>query len=195
MAYRENFTEALLLIAAAIEKMHERGYSRPVLVGGAAVELYTGSEIVSGDFDFVTQNQQVFEELLIEQGFTRPGGIGVLLRGLEHRELEIGVEVVSGRLFDGNVPDTEIVAMAFATGTLAVISVEDAIADRMAQYAEHPGDNRDRLEQAKLMLRVAPEIKEDYLDRRIREETSEEFDLNFLIGELNSNASRNFPRS
>jgi hypothetical protein len=180
MAYRQSFLDALKLIAAAIETMAEMGLRRPVLVGGAAVELWTSSAVTSGDFDFVTENLEIFEKLLIEQGFSKPGGRNVLLRGLEHRELEIGVEVVSGPLFDGAVPEDRIVAISYETGTLNVISVEDAIADRMGQYAAHEASGGEMLDQAVTMLRIAEEIDKSYLDRRIREETLNSYGLDFL---------------
>ena len=52
----------------------------------------------------------------------------------------------------------------------AIISVEDLIADRMGQYAS--GTARDRIDQARLLLRLHPEADPEYLDRRIREESS-----------------------
>ena len=39
-AYRPEFEAALRLFARASEAMHARGLQRPVLVGGAAAELY-----------------------------------------------------------------------------------------------------------------------------------------------------------
>lgn len=81
MAYRPEFIEAFLLIADAVEEMFAKGLSRPVLVGGAAVELWTGSALVSGDFDFVTEHRVEFEEALLRRGFERPHGVGQLMRG------------------------------------------------------------------------------------------------------------------
>ncbi len=136
--------------------------------------------MVTGDFDFVTENQAVFEEILQSKGFEKPGGIGVLQRGLHHGELLIGVEVVSGRVFDGNVPDDRLVMVSFDKGSLVVISLEDAIADRMGQYASHEASNEEMLGQAITMLRIAAEIDRDYLDKRIRVETLNSYGLEFL---------------
>jgi hypothetical protein len=91
MAFRAEFTEALGLLAVACDRMVGRAHKRPVIVGGAAVEFYTGSAVVSGDFDFVTDAQGAFEEILIELGFRREDRVGRLLRGLYHPDLEIGV--------------------------------------------------------------------------------------------------------
>jgi len=54
-----------------------------------------------------------------------------------------------------------------------VVSVEDLIADRMGQYAS--GTARDRIEQARLLLALHPDADLDYLERRIREESSGDF--------------------
>jgi len=54
-----------------------------------------------------------------------------------------------------------------------VVSVEDLIADRMGQYAS--GAARDRIEQARLLLALHPDADLDYLERRIREESSGDF--------------------
>jgi hypothetical protein len=189
MAYRPEFIEAFLLIADAVEELFARGMSRPVLVGGAAVELWTGSALVSGDFDFVTEHQAEFEEALLRRGFGRPHGVGQLMRGVIHPTLHIGVEVVSGPLFGGLVPDNKLALIPYEGKSLAVISVEDAIADRICQYASHEPSHQEMLEQAKVMLRIAKIGDPDYLDRRIRQETDDRYDLDFLRKQIGENAS------
>ncbi len=57
MVYRREFVEALVLLADAFERVVASGHARPVLVGGAAVEFYTGGAVVSGDFDVVPDAQ------------------------------------------------------------------------------------------------------------------------------------------
>jgi hypothetical protein len=100
--FRPEFIEALSLLAKACEDVASRGYERPILVGGAAVEFHTGSAVVSGDFDFVTGDQRAFEEALMVYGFRKEDRTGRLLRGLYHPDLLLGVEVVSGSPFDGH---------------------------------------------------------------------------------------------
>lgn len=48
----------------ASEAMALRHLSRPVLVGGGAAELYSGSALVTGDMDVTTPAQPQFEEEL-----------------------------------------------------------------------------------------------------------------------------------
>lgn len=56
--------------------------------------------------------------------------------------------------------------------------MEDLIADRMSQYAS--GTAADRLEQARILLRLHPDAEMDYLERRIREETGGDYGLEDL---------------
>jgi hypothetical protein len=99
--FRPEFIQALTLLARASDDVVAQGYTRPVLVGGAAVEFHTGSAVTSGDFDFVSPSQTAFEEALISYGFRREDRRHHLLRGLYHPDFGLGVEVVSGSLFDG----------------------------------------------------------------------------------------------
>jgi hypothetical protein len=69
MPFRPEFREALWLLARAIADMTARGLEPPVLVGGAAVEFYTGGAVTSGDFDLVTPHRSALEEALRPHGF------------------------------------------------------------------------------------------------------------------------------
>ncbi|WP_245896671.1 hypothetical protein [Sphingomonas fennica] len=73
-----------------------------MLVGGAAVELYSSSAVNTGDFDIVTPRQQWFEEILQRQGFVKPAGPGMATRGWIHPDLKLGFEIVSSSLLDGS---------------------------------------------------------------------------------------------
>ncbi len=68
-AYRPEFEAALRRFARGSEAMTARGFERPMLVGGSAVEYYTATAIATGDFDIVTGRQDVFEEELQKLGF------------------------------------------------------------------------------------------------------------------------------
>lgn len=99
------------------------------------------------------------------------------------------MEVVSGPLFGGLVPDDKLALIPYEGKALAVISVEDAIADRMGQYASHEPSNQEMLEQAKVLLRIAKIGDPAYLDKRIRQETGDSYDLDFLQKQVGENAS------
>lgn len=170
-AYRPQFEAALRLFARVSEAMKARGLSRPVLVGGAAAEYYSASALTTGDFDMCSPAQPALEEELQRFGFMRPSGAGKSLRGWIHPELGLGFEVVANVPMDGNVDAAHIVLVEnIAPGAaFAIISVEDLIADRMGQYAS--GTARDRIDQARALFLLNPDVDLDYLERRIREES------------------------
>lgn len=169
--YRPEFEAALRLLASISEAMAERGLPRPILVGGAAVEYYSGSAISTGDFDLCSPVQTELEAEMQRHGFVKPAGRGVATRGWVHPDLALGFEIVANVPMDGNVDAAHIVLIDdVAPGqSMAIISVEDLIADRMGQYAS--GTARDRLDQARALYRLHPDVDRAYLDRRIREES------------------------
>ena len=170
-AYRPQFEAALRLFARVSEAMKAQGFSRPVLVGGAAAEYYSASALTTGDFDMCSPAQPALEEELQRLGFIRPSGAGKSLRGWIHPELGLGFEVVANVPMDGNVDAAHIVLIENMTpgAAFAIISVEDLIADRMGQYAS--GTARDRIDQARALFLLNPDVDLDYLERRIREES------------------------
>lgn len=180
-AYRPQFEAALRLFARVSEAMKARGFDAPILVGGAAVEIYSLSAISTGDFDISTGRQTEFEEELLRQGFVRPSGPGVATRGWIHPDLQLGFEVVSGSLLDG-MADRERVRLLdlVGDGTASIISLEDMIADRMGQYAS--GTAREMLQQAKTMFTLYPDADLDYMEQRIRYETAGEYGVETLKG-------------
>lgn len=99
--FRPEFEAALVIFAKVSEAVERAGFQRPVLVGGAAVELYSGSMIATGDFDVVTARQDILEEALKEHGFVKPSGRGMMTRGWIHPELKLGFEVVGSNLLEG----------------------------------------------------------------------------------------------
>lgn len=173
--YRPAFEAALTMFAEISQAMADRGLSRPVLVGGAAVEFYTLGAINTGDFDICTPVQPELEAELQRHGFIRPSGPGQSTRGWIHPELGVGFEVVGSSPLDGQAQrDRFLLIDGFAAeASFTVISVEDLIADRMGQYAS--GTAREMRGQAQGLLRLHPDVDLVYLERRIRHETAGEF--------------------
>jgi len=178
--WRPEFIEALKLLAQVSEAMDRRGLPRPVLVGGAAVEYYSGSALMTGDIDVTSPVQPELEEELQKLGFVRPSGIGRALRGWIHPDLRFGFEVVANVPMDGSVDQAHVTLIEDLTpeADFAIISVEDLIADRMGQYAS--GSAREMLQQARELLHLHPEADLDYLSLRIRQETFGDYDLTDL---------------
>lgn len=175
--YRPEFEAALRLFAQVSEAMAARNLPRPVLVGGAAVEYYSGSALMTGDFDICTPWQDALDDELQRVGFVRPSGTGQLARGWIHPELKLGFEIVAAVPMDGHIDGDHILLVEDVgdRSSFAIISVEDLIADRMGQYAS--GTAKDRLEQARILFALHPTADLDYLERRIRQETAGDYGI------------------
>jgi hypothetical protein len=174
--YRPEFVGALELMAEAFDEVVAAGFERPIIVGGAAVEFYTGGAVVS---------QRELEAALLRRGFERPAGPGTLLRGVHHSSLGIGVEVVSGQLFDGAADKMRVRVVSVGSSEVRLPPVEDMIADRMGQFAAPDLGDQLMLRQAIILYRIARRnledpLDQDYLDSRIRQETLGHYDLGFL---------------
>lgn len=186
MPFRLEYIEALKLLAGAFEEVVAKGHAWPVLVGGAAVEFYTGGAITSGDFDVVTPSEEALETALLARGFRAEDRKGWLQRGYYHPEFAIGVEIVGRSLFEGRGdPSRTMLVEVMPEARVAIVAPEDLIADRMGQFASTPQRVPEMLEQAALILKLAVDYDEDYLEKRIRQETSGEYDLAFLQPKAN----------
>ncbi|APG62294.1 hypothetical protein LPB140_05155 [Sphingorhabdus lutea] len=177
--YRKEFRNAALIFADISTDMTEKGYQPPILVGGAAVELYTQSEIATGDFDVVTGRQNIFEEIMLKHGFERPNGIGHCSPAWINSNLALAFEVVGSQLLDGRADRERIKIFKVSKGReFAVISPEDLIADRMGQYAS--GTAPEMLQQAYLLFTLSKDLDLYYMDLRIRFETNDEYGIEDL---------------
>ncbi|MBK8209325.1 MAG: hypothetical protein IPK78_04525 [Rhodospirillales bacterium] len=174
MAFRQEYVEALRLIAAVFDDYEARTGVRPILVGGAVVEYYTAGDIISGDFDIIAGDQQVFADTMKAHDFRQEDRPGHLRRGFYHRQLDIGVELVSGALFDGRT-DPERIGVIIVEGRprVRVPPVEDMIADRLGQFEASERRDDEMLSQARIMRDLAESIDFAYLERRVKEEGSD----------------------
>lgn len=170
-AYRPEFEAGLRLLARISMAMDAAGYRPPVIVGGAAVEIYTRGAVTTGDFDLCCGRQEELERLMQQNGFVRPSGPGVATRGWIHPGFRLGFEVVTDTLLDG-LADREMVQVVELgeDGSVAVIAPEDIIADRMGQYAS--GSAPEMLGQARALYALCEGLDPVYMERRIREETA-----------------------
>jgi hypothetical protein len=98
-----------------------------------------------------------------------------------HPTLGIGVEVVSGALFDGASDRAKIRVVDVGNGhRVAIAAPKDMVADRLGQYCSTSNRVPPMLDQAVKMWQLAGDLDEAYLDKRIRDETLGELDLAFL---------------
>jgi hypothetical protein len=171
--HRPELLRALALLARLNEAMRARGLPRPILVGGAAAEYFSGSALMTGDLDLTSPVQAELEEELVRLGFVRPAGVGHTL-GWLHPDLRLGVEVVAATPFGGANDRSRLLLIAGLEpdAAFAVIPVEDLIADRMGQYAS--GTAPEMLTQARTLFRLHPDLDQAYLEERIRHEAGDD---------------------
>jgi hypothetical protein len=96
----------------------------PVLVGGAAVELYTNGAYVTGDLDFVGFMTDTVSARLQTEGFRRQG------RHWVHREGGIFIEMPA-QMFDRAV---RVDSIEIGELSIRVLSPEDVLVDRLAAW-------------------------------------------------------------
>jgi hypothetical protein len=169
--FRTEYLEAMKVIARVFDHYEARTQFRPILVGGAAVEYYTGGDIVSGGFDVIAPDEPAFSEAMLANGFQRENRPGHVLRGWYHDALEIGVELVSGPLFEGRTDHSRIpVVLVEGSPRVRIPPIEDLIADRLAQFEASDRRDQEMLNQAHLLFQLAEDVDSAYLERRISEE-------------------------
>jgi hypothetical protein len=109
-------------VAAWIQSLYST--RPPVLVGGAAVELYTGGAYTTGDYDFVGGVPESVGRALEEAGFKREG------RHWIHEKAELFVE------FPGSAvqPHERTAMLDLGDVSVLTLSPEDMIIDRLAAW-------------------------------------------------------------
>ncbi len=166
------FLAAVSSLARAFRLYGEQTGSDAVLVGGASVVILSGGQFFSGDFDFVAADDRRMAECLRENGFVREDRPGFLHAGWYHPDHPLfGFQQVSGPLFDGRTERSKMLRISLRNGEGIVMPpVEDMVADRLGQHATASATDTSRLDQARVMLAVAPKIDRAYLLRRVEEE-------------------------
>ena len=172
MALPQDFTTVLTHLGRAFEDYQNQSHGYAVLVGGAAVCLFTNGSFLSGDFDIVVSSDDAFDIALTQQGFRKEDRPGRLQRGYYHPQYpNYGVESVSGPLFDGLSDPQKLVVVTLATDSKVIVaSIEDLIADRLGQYGANSA-HAELLAQARLLYTLGSNLDLTYLRKRIIEDT------------------------
>jgi hypothetical protein len=112
-------------IVAWIQSLFADDEQAPVLVGGAAVEIFTGGAYTTGDLDFVGHLPRDVESSLQASGFRKAG------RHWINDEAEIFLEF-PGSALD---PDERSVRRRAFGFDVILISIEDLLVDRLGSWA------------------------------------------------------------
>lgn len=110
--------------ASWLQGLYEDRSRAPVLVGGAAVELYTKGAYRTGDVDFVGEVPESVRSSLEAAGFERKG------RHWIHRESRLFLEFPA-RGFDA---DVRIEENRFGPYVVRIVAAEEILVDRLAAW-------------------------------------------------------------
>jgi len=111
-------------LAAWLQSLAPVAEESPVLVGGGAVELYSGGAYRTGDLDFVGRLGEEGERRLEAVGFRRRG------RHWIHEEHQIFLEFPSAHLQEGE----RAAVIKVGQYSVVVIGLEELIVDRLAAW-------------------------------------------------------------
>jgi hypothetical protein len=172
MALPDHYLAALARLGPVFADYRARTGSDAVLVGGAAVAIYTSGQFPSADFDIVAGRDEAFAEAMQRHGFRPEDREGYLRVGYYHPDDPFyGFQLVSGRLFDGQADCQRLVRLRLrAHGEATLPAIEDMIADRLGQYAVASPTDQTRLMQARALFNLAESLDMAYLKRRVEEE-------------------------
>jgi len=159
LASEPNELRKKMLLLGYISERMARQNASVFLVGGQAVETYTGGVFTTGDIDITTTDTKETEALLEKLGFAKEGMIWVSVR------LGMAVHLVA------SYPRRSVRHRTFEVDgyLVKVVGVEDLVIDRLCA-AKFWNSERDA-EQAKALLNVFRDsIDEGYLEETARAE-------------------------
>jgi hypothetical protein len=119
----------MFLLWAITQGTNLIGVDRPILVGGGAIEFYTGVRFSTGDLDLVVEDKVACEKVLESLGFIKASESKYYV----NRELGSLVDLHGARLGRNE----ETVDVTYRKVPLSVVSPEDCIAERLAGYRKH----------------------------------------------------------
>lgn len=116
--------ERLAALAEWVQGLYPEDTTQAVLVGGAAVELFTEGAYTTGDLDFVGSVPKEVQLRLRDSGFVRQG------RHWIHEDLEVFLEFPATALEAGETSQT----IEVLGSIVRVIGLEELIVDRLAAW-------------------------------------------------------------
>ncbi len=147
----------LLVLAHISRLLRERGFPRPVLIGGCALAYYTREVYFTADIDLAYADREALDAVLRMLGFTAEGRYWV------HRGFNILVEAPAASLVGEDAP-RETVELDDDL-ECSVIGIEDLLIDRMNACAHWRSERE--CEMVELLVRLwSPEIDWNYLLER-----------------------------
>lgn len=163
---KDRFKRRMLFLGFFTEKLRKAG-ADAVLVGGQAIEVYTGGQFETADIDIVVNNKLLAEKLLNALGFGKESGIWY------NQELNIIVQIID-EPYSGD-PD-KIRKFKIKEFELSVAAPEDLIVNRLYQAKFWKSNPQRDVEQAAALLKIFSKlIDRDYLRKIAKKEDVKDY--------------------
>ena len=153
----------LYLLSSINSYLESKGIGRMIIVGGFAVELYSGGTYRTGDIDIIIENaraSKIVREILKEIGFERTGRIY-----LSEEFLEKAIDIV-GVVYD---KPKEPVKIEINNFWIYILPPEETIISCLNAF-KHWNSDVDFEKSAMVLKAQEKRIDWEYLERRAREE-------------------------
>jgi len=144
----------LRVLSALLTRESGLGIDGLMIVGGSAIEIYTGGDYVSGDVDYVTDSREAVARVLRSWNFTDKG------KWFSKDEWGLFVDVMetqgTGSRRLTRVIDTKV-------GPFRIAGIEDLLIKRVRE-AIHWQDRKEAFDQAVLLARHADRVDWRYIE-------------------------------
>jgi hypothetical protein len=167
---KDPLLKKLRFVAWLDERLRQKGKPRPVLVGGLAVEVFSGGNYSTVDIDLVFPDNSQVDALLIPEGFARKG------RYWENTDLDLIVEC-PGSVFLHKKDEIEL----DDGKKFLITSLEEIIIDRLNACVHWQSRSDCEIVEVLLATKVK-NIDYEYLKKRAIEEGAGDM-LNQILGD------------
>lgn len=116
--------ERHLEIAAILTEALQSVAVHPIVVGGGAIEFYTGGEYATGDIDLIAPEGRELAVVMTALGFEKRG------KSWTHEQRSIFVEFPSSQLRNGE----EWITVRVGNVDVRVVSAEDLVVERLRSF-------------------------------------------------------------
>lgn len=150
----------LRIFSALLTSETGLGVDRLMIVGGSAIEIYTGGEYVSGDVDYVTDSRAEVARVLLAWRFKDEG------KWFSKKEWSLFLDVMETRGTGSRRLSRVILTKV---GPFRIAAIEDLLIKRVRE-AVNWQDREEAFDQAVLLARHADRVDWDYVEYYAKDE-------------------------
>lgn len=174
---KDQLKRKLLFLGFFSEKLKEKGVNA-IIVGGEAIDIYTGGTFASADIDLLVQSRTITERLLNKFGFEKKENTLWL-----NKELAIVIHVIESS-YSGD--SSRLTKMKVGKYQIQIASPEYLIKDRLCSFKFWKDNPQSDMEKAIALLRIfSDSIDNTYLDGLAKEN-----DIEDVLGKARKYASK-----